>query len=50
MRFLSRIRVNPDSIADAIGALAVFAALALALWLAFGIGLPTGGDELMGRV
>lgn len=49
MRILSRLRVDPDTIADAIGALAIFLAAGLGLWVAYGVGLPTGGDQLLGR-
>ncbi|MFB2530998.1 hypothetical protein ACEYYA_02405 [Paracoccus sp. p3-h83] len=49
MRILSRIRANPDIFWDAMGALAIFLLLVGGLWLAYGVGLPTGGDQLMGR-
>lgn len=34
--------------ADVLGGLAVFVLLFLGMWVAWGLGLPTGGDELMG--
>lgn len=50
MRILSRIRVNPDRIGDAIGAVALFVILGAGIGIAHGFGLPIGGDELIGRV
>lgn len=38
MRFLSRIKVNPDRIWDAIGAMALFAILGASIWIIHGIG------------
>ncbi|MBC9246706.1 hypothetical protein H4P12_08270 [Paracoccus sp. 11-3] len=50
MRILSRIKVNPDMVGDAIGAVALFVFLGAMFWIGYGIGLPTGGDELLGGV
>lgn len=48
MRFLSRIKVNADILEDLLGVIAIFALFILGLWVAYGIGLPTGGDDLIG--
>lgn len=50
MRILSRKKVNADKITDALGAVAVFGIMVAGFWIAYGLGLPTGGDELMGVV
>lgn len=39
MRILSRIKVNPDTIRDAIGAAALFATLIGGLWILHGCDL-----------
>lgn len=48
MRILSRIRVNADRIEDILGAVAIFAMAVCGIWIAYGIGWPTGGDQLVG--
>lgn len=48
MRFLSRIKVNADILTDLLGVIAIFALFILGLWVAYGIGLPTVGGELIG--
>lgn len=50
MRILSRIKVNPDRLGDAAGAVALFAILGALFWIGHGLGLPTGGDQLMEAV
>ncbi len=50
MRSLSKYRARLDKIGDAIGALALFALCAAGFWVAYGIGFPTGGNELLGVV
>lgn len=47
MRGLSRILVNADTLADAIGAVAIVATALAGIWIAYGLGLPTGGAQLM---
>ncbi len=44
---LSRIGANPDILLDALAAFSIIAFPFLALWAAYGFGLPAGGDELM---
>ncbi|MFC3629000.1 hypothetical protein ACFOM8_06020 [Paracoccus angustae] len=39
MRILSRIKVNADTLADAIGAVALFAIVGAGLWILHGLGL-----------
>lgn len=48
MRFPSVKKVNADRIGDALGAVAIFALAVAGIWISYGIGLPTGGDELIG--
>lgn len=50
MRILSRIRVNPDIVVDAIGAVALLLMIVAGIWIAYGLGLATGGAELLERV
>lgn len=47
MRILSLNLVNADSLADAIGAVAIVATAVAGIWIAHGLGLPTGGEQLM---
>lgn len=47
MRALSRVMVNADTLADAAGALTLFAILWALFWIGHGLGLPTGGAELL---
>jgi len=47
MRILSRIKVNPDRLEDAAGAIALFVILGALFWIGHGLGLPTGSDQLM---
>ena len=46
-RFLSRLYRDPDTVADVTGALAVVALIVAGLWVAYGMGLDTSGDELL---
>lgn len=50
MRILSRIKVNADMIGDAVGVVAIFGLMVAGFWIGYGLGLPTGGDQLMGVV
>lgn len=50
MRILSRKKVNADRIADALAVIAIFGLMVAGFWIGHGIGLPTGGDQLMGVV
>lgn len=50
MRVLSRIKVNADMLRDAAGAVAIFAVLVALFWIAYGLGLSTGGDQLVRAV
>lgn len=36
-----------EALADGLGLLAIVALLVGGLWAAYGLGLPTGGDELV---
>lgn len=47
MRFLSRIKVNADTIGDVLGIVAIFGLMVAGFWIGHGLGLPTGGDQLM---
>ena len=47
MRILSRIRVNLDKVADAMGVIAILGLVVVGFWVAHGLGLPTGGSELL---
>lgn len=49
MRLLSRVRVNPDTLGDAFGTVALFVLLGAIVWIGFGLGLSMGGEELIGR-
>ena len=49
-RFLSRMARHTDKINDALGVIALFALMIAGFWIAHGLGLPTGGDQLMGVV
>ncbi|WP_155987225.1 hypothetical protein [Paracoccus pantotrophus] len=50
MRIPSRKKVVADKVKDALGVCAVFGIMVAGFWIAYGLGLPTGGDELMGVV
>jgi hypothetical protein len=39
-----------DMVADALGALVLFAVLVCGIWFSHAAGLPTGGDELLKAV
>ena len=39
MRFLSRIKVNPDMLGDAIGAVLLFVILGALIWVGCGLGI-----------
>lgn len=47
MRILSMKKVNADRIADALAVIAIFGLAVVGFWVGYGIGLPTGGDQLM---
>lgn len=47
MRRLSRITVNADTIWDILGALSIAALLIGGIWIGHGLGLTTGGDDLL---
>lgn len=47
MRILSRKRVNADKIKDALGVCAIFGLIVAGFWIAHGLGVPTGADELL---
>ncbi len=47
MRFVSWMKADPDRLAAAIGAIALFAMLAALIWISHGAGLATGGDQLL---
>lgn len=49
MRRLADI-LRAATIEDVAGGLALFLLLVIAMWLAHGLGLPTGADELMVEV
>ncbi len=52
MRILSKIRVNADRIGevfeDVAGAVTIFAIIGAGLWIACGLGLVDGGDQVVG--
>ncbi len=50
MRILSKLRADPDRVGDVIGGAALIGMLVAGLWVAFGAGLPTGGDLLLEAV
>lgn len=50
MRILSRKLVNVDKVKDALGVICLFGILIAGYWIAHGLGLPTGSDQLMGAV
>lgn len=50
MRILSMKKVNADKVLDALAVIALFGLMIAGFWIGYGIGLPTGGDELMGLV
>ena len=50
MRNLSRIMVNLDKIGDAMGVIAILGLVVVGFWVAQGLGLPTGGSELLEAV
>lgn len=50
MRILSGKKVVSDKVRDALGVIAIFGLMVAGFWIAHGIGLPTGGDQLMGVV
>ena len=50
MRILSRKRVNADKIKDALGVCAIFGLIVAGFWIAHGLGLPSGSDQLLGAV
>lgn len=47
MPVLSMKKVNVDMIGDALGVAALIITFVVVIWIAYGIGLPTGGDELI---
>ena len=50
MRILSMKKVNADKVLDALAVIALFGLMIAGFWIGYGIGLPTGGDQLMGVV
>ena len=48
MRILSMKKVNADKVLDALAVIALFGLMIAGFWIGYGIGLPTGGDHLMG--
>ena len=50
MRILSMKKVNADKVLDALAVIALFGLMIAGFWIGYGIGLPTGGDQLMGAV
>ena len=50
MRIPSRILVNLDKIGDALGVIAILGMVFVGYWISYGLGLPTGGDALLGVV
>lgn len=50
MAILSRKKVNADKVKDALGVACIFSIMIAGFWIAHGLGLPTGGAELMGVV
>ena len=50
MRILSMKNVNADKVLDALAVIALFGLMIAGFWIGYGIGLPTGGDQLMGVV
>ncbi len=48
MRILSMKKVNADKVLDALAVIALFGLMIAGFWIGYGIGLPTGGDQLMG--
>ena len=47
MRWLSKKKVNADMVKDALGVCCVFGILIAGFWIAHGLGLPTGSDQLL---
>ena len=47
MRIPSRKKVNLDKVMDALSVIAIFGIMVAGFWIGYGLGLPTGGDELM---
>ena len=50
MRILAMKKVNADKVLDALAVIALFGLMIAGFWIGYGIGLPTGGDQLMGVV
>ena len=50
MRILSMKKVNADKVLDALAVIALFGLMIAGFWIGYGIGLPTGGDQLLGVV
>lgn len=50
MRILSKKKVVSDKVQDALGVIFIFGLAVVGFWVGYGIGLPTGGDQLMGVV
>lgn len=50
MRFLSGKKVNADKIWDLLGVVAIFGLMVAGFWIAHGLDVPTGADQLMGVV
>ena len=48
MRILSMKKVNADKVLDALAVIALFGLMIAGFWIGYGIGLPTGSDQLMG--
>ncbi len=48
MRILAMKKVNADKVLDALAVIALFGLMIAGFWIGYGIGLPTGGDQLMG--
>ena len=48
MRILSMKKVNADKVLDALAVIALVGLMIAGFWIGYGIGLPTGGDQLMG--
>ena len=50
MRILSMKKVNADKVLDALGVIAILGMVFVGFWVTYGLGLPTGGEELLGVV
>ncbi len=50
MRILAMKKVNADKVLDALAVIALFGLMIAGFWIGYGIGLPTGGDQLLGVV